>query len=98
MYGNEDTFRELLRKQRAVEASYSHVRTDIVNMVQDTKQANEAGENLNGNGKRKFVAAGGEEGNAEEKKKGRKNEEEEVEVSNVAFQSVPASVFGELET
>ena len=98
MHGNEDTFRELLRKQRAVEASYSHVRTDIVNMVQDTKQAKEAGENLNGNGKRKFVAAGGEEGNAEEKKKGRKNEEEEVEVSNVAFQSVPASVFGELET
>ena len=35
----------------------------------DTKQAKEAGENLNGNGKRKFVAAGGEEGNAEEKKK-----------------------------
>ena len=96
-HGNEDTFREMLRKQRAVEASYSHVRTDIVNMVRESK-AGQTEDTHDGNGKRKFVAAGTEHAEVEDGKRSRKNDDiGDGEVENVAFQSVPASIFASLE-
>lgn len=103
-HGNEDTFREMLRRQRSVEASYSHVRTDLVDMVKDSNQAKEE-EGQKGNVKRKFVSASSGDGDADEpvddveqSKRSRKNgDDNEEEIGNVSAQSVPSSVFGGLE-
>ena len=102
-HGNEDTFRQMLRRQRSVEASYSHVRSVLVDLVKDSNQAKEDGQT--GNGKRKFVSASSGDGDAEEpvddveqSKRSRKNgDDNEEEIGNVSAQSVPSSVFGGLE-
>jgi pre-mRNA-splicing factor SYF1 len=107
--GNEDTFREMLRKQRAVEASFSHIRTDLVDMVQSASSSSSSSSSSSGGdnggegqegGKRKFVVSAdsgdnGDNGDASNKRSrmGGDGEEEEVAAA-LATKEIPQSVFG----
>ena len=103
-HGNENTFRDMLRTQRSVEASFSHVNYTAIDMV---AAASEKARGAEGDSeqlgeivgiKRKFVAAGDNEVEAATAKKGRSEEagDDQDGEGEVVERTVPKQVYGEM--
>ena len=107
-HGNENTFRDMLRTQRSVEASFSHVNYAALDMVAASQEKKGKGKGQQTEEdvgmKRKFVAADdGDKGEDKEEegaeataKRSRRDEDDDgdQEEEAVVERIVPSQVFG----
>ena len=99
-HGNENTFRDMLRTQRSVEASFSHINYTAIDMVAAAAKkgtgADAGREQVDEDSgmKRKFMAAGEDGDEGAGMKRGRFEETEGEMESGVVELAVPKQVYG----